>query len=99
MSHTPKPWTFIPLINKTYTQDEIDNVICSGKQVIAQINDSYNPVTDGTLMAAAPELLEALQIAKGLLELDLTFREEPIKRKALIAALAAIDKATGEKHE
>lgn len=48
------------------------------------------------LKAAAPELLEALQIAKGLLELDLTFREEPIKRKALIAALAAIAKATGD---
>lgn len=90
MSHTPKPWKFIPLINKTYNQDEIDNVICSGKQVIAQINDSYNPVADGTLMAAAPELLSALQ---DLLETTIPTYNN---RHEIEAAIDAITKATGE---
>lgn len=101
MSHTPKPWKFIPLIDKTYTQDEIDNVICSGKQVIAQINDSYNPVADGTLMAAAPELLEALKFA--LERLKIVERESDYDHRtfhqgiAIDKAIAAINKATGKK--
>lgn len=101
MSHTPKPWKFIPLIKGTNTQDEMDNVICSGNQLIAQIYDSYNPVADGNLMAAAPELLEALQFA--LERLKIVERESDYDHRtfhqgiAIDKAIAAINKATGKK--
>lgn len=96
MNHTPKPWTFIPLIDETNTLDELHNVICLGEQVIAQIYDSDNPVTDGNLIAAAPELLEACQMFLNVwLSGETNFSSErALKLGATMKS--AVAKATGK---
>lgn len=91
MKHTPGPWRVV-LADMVEIRDEFDGV---GAQVL-----SVNPA-DAPLMAAAPELMEALQALvklhhdwfRGSAYVTVAFEK---KNDAAIAqALAAINKAIG----
>lgn len=78
MKHTPGPWTITEFTN-TSTGLDISHIESSkgwansgmaGKRTVAEIGhwkDRPNPEHDAKLIAAAPELLEALKITTGLL--------------------------------
>jgi len=80
MSHTPGPWQF----------DPIDRVVVKGGAEIAYMGRSANGA-DVRLIAAAPELLDALILAKDMFianDLSLPYTFEVID--------AAIAKARGQ---
>lgn len=83
MSHTPGPWEF----------DPIDRVVVKGGAEIAYMARSANGA-DVRLIAAAPELLEALEFALAALE-DV-FGKNKVDVGAINTARAAIAKARGE---
>ena len=114
MSHTPGPWTITRMTREPETILEMDesfiessqgwaNSGMAGKRTVAIVGhwkDRPNPEADARLIAAAPELLEALE---NLVEIEArdnkgdpdyastdTWREE-----ALEIARAAIAKARG----
>lgn len=85
-SHTPAPW-FVRKVNSALT------IVNSGGGRIAQTTSGKGLPTqqqeaDTTLIAAAPDLLDALR------EMVQTYQDEPMP--ALYQARAAIAKATGE---
>jgi hypothetical protein len=80
MNHTPGPWEF----------DSIDRVVVKGGSEIAYMGRSANGA-DVRLIAAAPELLDALILAKDMFianDLSLPYTFEVID--------AAIAKARGQ---
>ena len=83
MSHTPGPWQF----------DPIDRVVVKGGAEIAYMGRSANG-EDVRLIAAAPELLEALEFALAALE-DV-FGKNKVDVGAINTARAAIAKARGQ---
>lgn len=83
MSHTPGPWEF----------DPIDRVVVKGGAEIAYMARPANGA-DVRLIAAAPELLEALEFALAALE-DV-FGKDKIDVGAINVARAAIAKARGQ---
>jgi hypothetical protein len=84
--HTPGPW--IPA-------DAADNrvVIYGGDRCICLVGDQGDPVVDADarLMAAAPELLAALEAFT-----DTTNAQCPVDHPAFALARAAIAKARGQ---
>lgn len=97
MSHTPGPWFFDPEVEpEDPKKARLEIVDESFNGVIATVTNSEDEISEdyanGRLLAAAPELLEAL---KGLLnECDLG--EATDETQLLIdVAKAAISKATG----
>jgi hypothetical protein len=110
--HTPGPWEF-----QTFLQRYVDGTVSTvskkivspvldqktgAKHLLAEVHAQHeNHEADGRLMAAAPELLEALDlltkhIAQALYsgEIDLSAQEQI--REANLIALDAIRKTKGE---
>lgn len=92
---TPGPWRVDGSIYENFAAEVV------GKRGIAQVWDGENAVADARLMAAAPDLLEALRGAIGALEFsrdyhrDLGNEEQAFTQDKLDAAVNAIAKATG----
>ncbi len=90
--HTPGPWKFVP------ESEGLCGEIWGGNgKTVAVFTDDPNEA-DGLLMASAPALLEALvELESAFTDADITSREYRHKaRLALIAARAAITKATNQ---
>ena len=94
--HTPGPWSVDE--SNAIVGEKLDDHPIWLRPVIARFATGVRPA-DTRLMAAAPELLEAL---RGLDEAycrsgeNLTREERAEDRRRLIAARAAIAKATGK---
>ncbi len=99
--HTPGPWHIEPLQDD---EGESIAICKAGLGVIAVIEGGNNPAADGArtqgfsydvdqanarLIAAAPEILEALKLLEGMIE------ETGDNKHDLAAARAAIAKAEG----
>jgi hypothetical protein len=84
--HTPGPWRY------DYELDYCGEIIASNGTSICSFTDEPS-TNDARLIAAAPELLEALQ---GMLDL-LEDTSELSRKLAVMDARAAIAKATGKK--
>ena len=84
MKHTPAPWVTFATPNDTDFSHEISDV--------AAVYKNQNSVHNARLIAAAPELLEALQWATAELEeLD-----EATAQSVAVHLRSTIAKATGE---
>jgi hypothetical protein len=88
--HTPGPWTF-------YRESSCDRGDSYGVKapaphywVVPTLN--INP-EDARLIAAAPDLLEALQ---SLIDMDVAYQRGPKVEEGVQVARAAIAKATGQ---
>lgn len=84
--HTPGPWV------------QIDQEIVQAKSLTANIVLSIATVCDckdGALIAAAPDLLEALELCKGNISSLLASAHPKVYGEWLAVVSAAIDKATG----
>ncbi|GKX40609.1 hypothetical protein SOASR014_43480 [Pectobacterium carotovorum subsp. carotovorum] len=79
--HTPGPWGWE------------SGVLCSDKYIIGGNSHSFN-ASNKKLIAAAPDLLEALELAESVIK----NMAEPSnsKQKAILSCRAAIAKAKGE---
>lgn len=85
MTHTPGPWLIDPISDdRVILLDNCDGAV--GEVVYA---DTRNPA-DARLIAAAPDLLAALQTL-----LDDPYLSDPINNERMAAARAAIARATG----
>lgn len=92
--HTPGPWFWAPAGTSTILLADIGNAPHSGKPVgflTSRLNDGFSPEHDknALLIAAAPELLEALIEVVAL-------ANEQDEHTGLMKARAAIAKARGE---
>ncbi len=94
MSHTPGPWTFRRNFARTGEYE-----IYSGEQPIAIVLNRADGVHDeeiAILIAAAPDLLEALRAMVEIAELTIGWIPAPPEADGpLIKARAAIAKAIG----
>ncbi len=89
--HTPGPWHV----------NGVDTIVSvKGNRTIAKV---YHPEDDGNLIAAAPDLLAALELAARVLESSITIIETHVKavssapaRSALDQTRVAITKAKGK---
>ena len=90
--HTPAPWRIRE--NARHSQDQCDLTICGDIFQLADINGPQyaHQIANANLMAAAPDMLEALDelYAKTIIGTD----DE--RHAALDKAWAAIAKATGQ---
>ena len=96
--HTPGPWSklpggeakFIPL--RAHHCEKLG--FCIGF-VNYDINDGHGsiPAANARLIAAAPDLLDALQALTHSLDVEDLVHDD--QRSSFAAAIAAIDKATG----
>lgn len=81
---TPGPWHY---------DDELDGVYSKGGQFVCDVTDKNN----ATLIAAAPELLEALRQLRDYAEdVCAVSSSDCHKEHPLMLATAAINKALGE---
>jgi hypothetical protein len=90
--HTPGPW----VINRNQTdcgEDKI-SIEAADEYFIAQVDPGVSQEANASLIAAAPELLEACQLM--LTAMKLANWEGDF---AALKGIAAIAKATGETHE
>jgi len=104
MTHTPAPWhvkscSFYGYLYTVQYKDEVEGY----SHVIADICNREPALANAHLIAAAPDLLSALQDAIGALEQDLDAGKdggdadwEGLAYQRLEAAHAAIAKARGE---
>lgn len=111
-NHTPGPWTVLPeeadkdylrirgtRLGVRYKVANVHHLRFEGVHAVVRERDDAESMANARLIAAAPELLEAL---KNLDEAycrsggPLTRAERHEDRQRLIAARAAIAKATGE---
>ena len=83
--HTPGPWTTSSLPNGTEWTVSID-----GGDMLADLTGCPNEQANARLIAAAPDLLAALQIAENALDMYSGGQSSD-----LAAIRIAIDKATG----
>lgn len=99
-THTPGPW----LHGKRYGNHRTEILNSTGGRAIASVwthertGDNYLPTDEGAanarLIAAAPELLEALLHMLGAAETDCMDDKSNVWRSYMIDARAAIAKAT-----
>lgn len=96
-AHTPAPW----LVGEDQCVDECWSIVTTtGGAIIANVNDKAARKANARLIAAAPDLLEALIEAQIALDLaKCTFSEFGVIRPqvniALAQVIAAIAKAKG----
>ena len=84
--HTPGPWLYHKATNQVHVKHGA---------TVAEVTPHYmNQIADGTLIAAAPLLLEALQMA---FDRDLTYLSDAavIPRQDVVRARLAIHAALG----
>jgi hypothetical protein len=86
MKHTPGPWIYSPDI------DQVEAFQDSGNRSLQVKVGSFNPVPDYTLIAAAPDLLDAL---KRLVSYGDVFSYRHNETSPYRQAVAAIEKAEG----
>jgi hypothetical protein len=86
--YTPGPWYVQPSDNPFFGL----LIKPIPGQVVAQTDPTWNQADNARLIAAAPELVEALQWALAQIEDD----PDPDHRQAFDAARAVLAKATGE---
>lgn len=96
--HTPGPWK---VIETNYLPHEGDHVadMSNGLMVVPVMHALGDPLADARLIAAAPELLEALEWCADTLAVfvdDGSAAPDSVVGKNLTTARAAIAKATGE---
>jgi len=82
---TPGPWVYV------FEPDGYRHQILSDDSQVAQVMPSDSSAADGLLIAAAPDLLEALAVLVEFVE----FQASDTNHTAIISARAAISKATG----
>jgi hypothetical protein len=92
-AHTPGPW----LVRPAEVTSGWGLCVGNGKHIVAQLKGpaGAEKVANASLIAAAPEMLEALLDLVALLpdpELDV----DAVQREYVLAARAVIAKATGE---
>lgn len=90
MKHTPGPWS-VNVIGQHWNNKSLKHIeVTFGQDGECICDTVYNP-SDANLIAAAPDLLEALKNMVTAYEY-----EASIDNPALLAARAAISKALGE---
>jgi hypothetical protein len=107
MKHTPGPWKYIQLTQKVIARsvggcnlEESDHMIADirGWGHLAYLKDGAEiQDANGLLIAAAPELLEALKAARSMMAICAGPIPSDDELQAIEWADTAIDKATGEK--
>ena len=92
--HTPGPWRVLrpgPGIDYNWhVTDEMDTFVAHVFGFSHAVDEQSR--INASLIAAAPDLLEALQ---SLVDMDVAYLRGPKVAEAVKNALAAIDKATG----
>lgn len=92
--HTPGPWNFQPCDEYAYSFE----VLCEKDYYIATTHDGVrgdsNAGANARLIAAAPDLLEALRLAVRQNSLDMLMTGDEIRQCKM-----AIAKATGESND
>lgn len=93
MTHTPGPWVVEPITNN----DEAYGVYASAENAFVAVTP-WGPSTEenATLIAAAPDMLAALEEMNALFADHAQYDEEGHETAAIKAAQAAIAKAKGE---
>jgi hypothetical protein len=89
--HTPGPWTF----RKNYGQT-LDLLAAGGATVILNNARLMNQEPNARLIAAAPDLLDALQLCEGNIDSLLASCHPKVFGEWLTVVRAAIAKATGK---
>ena len=92
LKHTPAPWKF----NFESVDPEWAVVTTNGGSVIANVNSCGLQESNARLIAAAPELLEALENALGLIEMLIDDKTRFNYFKVVCDGKAAIAKAKGQ---
>lgn len=100
--HTPGPWTWRNGGNHYVLEDAKGEVVADDGSAYGEYSGWFQgePSADAVLIAAAPDLLAALQDILPTVERMLAARWEPAgieapERRSIEAARAAIAKATG----
>jgi hypothetical protein len=93
--HTPGPWQVKPSNNEITNADHgrLPFAIVAGYSLIGA---TYENGKDARLIAAAPELLEALKLCEGNISSLLASAHPKVYGEWLTVVSAAIAKATGE---
>ena len=84
MAHTPGPWKSIACTVRTLDGRQV--ALCNG--YVNGADDNESPFANARLIAAAPELLEQLEIAVAILEQDWEGDEQSEACNAMRAAIA-----------
>lgn len=94
IAHTPGPWAFyLPQHTNAFVTDGACNPIAN--LVVTSPADDSNAASNARLIAAAPDLLEALYVAKRALAEAMQPHLVPGLRNEYDIVAAAINKATG----
>ena len=97
--HTSGPWKVIETHYLPHDGDHVADM-SNGLMVVPSMFGLGDPLADARLIAAAPDLLEALKVladeANGFSISGVYFNEKCMGHKGLDMAFAAIAKATGE---
>lgn len=88
--HTPGPWE-TSVFQSCGEVDAWDVCAAGGGDMLADLKGNPNGEADANLMAAAPDLLAALELARARL-----YRHAMENKEAIDAADAALTKARGE---
>lgn len=91
IKHTPAPWVTEQPERKGYVW--VSSSDGSRANLATVWRADGNAMANARLMAAAPDLLEALQ---SLVDMDVSYQRGPMVEEAVNKARAAIEKATGE---
>lgn len=94
MSHTPGPWRYMSICDEN---GEDDGGVLIGEHIVVADYLHLNNLANARLIAAAPELCEALEAAYMVLTSQKTRLEEHVD--AVTLARAALAKARGEEGE
>lgn len=101
---TPGPWVVHPVQKWVSPLRDIDTPVCALRSATRGVDVDENVTyADACLIAAAPELLEALDLCRAVIKFScraeacvrMTGGKVVSAAEALEAAVAAIDKATG----
>lgn len=92
-AHTPGPWRYWPCRIDSSTGMENYTQFVNHEGHVFRAPLRYLREEDARLIAAAPELLEAL---KSLIDMDVAYNRGPVVEDAVTKARAAIAKAEGK---
>lgn len=96
MKHTPAPWMYPSMSNEVMTAPSGDLKICR----VYPISENDNGEANARLIAAAPELLEALEDVAATRSMMMVQQPSEVQIKEILATFervnAAIAKAKGQ---